>query len=73
MEDLIASTGASYRGVANPSFMDNILRQAAPIKSKGVFFSPIDGDRKMLTCATRDIAAVAARRASTTRPFVERL
>jgi uncharacterized protein YbjT (DUF2867 family) len=41
--------------------MDNILRQVAPIKSKGVFFSPIDGDRKMPTCATRDIAAVAAR------------
>jgi uncharacterized protein YbjT (DUF2867 family) len=61
MDDLIASTGVSYRGVANPSFMDNILRQAAPIKSKGVFFSPIDGDRKMPTCVTRDIAAVAAR------------
>jgi uncharacterized protein YbjT (DUF2867 family) len=61
MDDQIASTGVSYRGLANPSFMDNILRQVAPIKSKGVFFSPIDGDRKMPTCATRDIAAVAAR------------
>jgi uncharacterized protein YbjT (DUF2867 family) len=61
MDDLIASTRVSYRAVANPSFMDNILRQVAPIKSKGVFFSPIDGDCKMPTCATRDIAAVAAR------------
>jgi uncharacterized protein YbjT (DUF2867 family) len=61
MDDQIASTGVSYRGLANPSFMDNILRQVAPIKSKGVFFSPIGGDRKMPTCATRDIAAVAAR------------
>ena len=30
-------------------------------KSRGVFFSPIDGDRKLPACATRDIAAVAAR------------
>ena len=61
MDDLIARSGVSYRAVANPSFMDNLLRQAAPIKNKGVFFSPIDGDRKLPTCATRDIAAVCAR------------
>ena len=61
MDDLIASSGTSYRAVTNPSFMDNILRQIASIRSKGIFFSPIDGDRRMPTCATRDIAAVAAR------------
>ena len=61
MDDLIASTGVSYRALANPSFMDNILFQLEPIKNQGMFFSPIDGDRKMPTCATRDIAAVAAR------------
>ncbi len=44
-----------------PSFMDNILRQVQPIKSRGMFFSPIAGDRKLPTCATRDIAAVAAK------------
>lgn len=60
MDDLIASSGVSYRAVANPSFMDNLLMQAAPIKNKGMFFSPIDGDRKLPTCATRDIAAVCA-------------
>jgi uncharacterized protein YbjT (DUF2867 family) len=43
-----------------PSFMDNILRQAEPIKNLGMFFSPISGDRKLPTCATRDIAAAAA-------------
>jgi uncharacterized protein YbjT (DUF2867 family) len=60
MDDLIASTGVSYRALAMPSFMDNILRQVEPIRSRGVFFSPIAGDRKLPTCATRDIAAVAA-------------
>jgi uncharacterized protein YbjT (DUF2867 family) len=61
MDDLIASTGVSYRALTMPSFMDNILRQIEPIKSRGMFFSPISGDRKLPTCATRDIAAVAAK------------
>jgi uncharacterized protein YbjT (DUF2867 family) len=41
--------------------MDNILRQAQAIASQGVFFSPIDGDRKLPSVATRDVAAAAAR------------
>ena len=61
MDDLIASTGVSYRALTMPSFMDNVLRQLEPIKSRGVFFWPIDGDRKLPACATCDIAAVAAR------------
>jgi uncharacterized protein YbjT (DUF2867 family) len=61
MDDLIGSTGVNYRALTMPSFMDNILRQVEPIKSRGVFFSPIDGDRKLPPCATRDIAAVGAR------------
>ncbi len=61
MDDLIASTGVSYRALTMPSFMDNLLRQAALIKSQGMFTSPISGDCKFPTCATRDIAAVAAR------------
>jgi uncharacterized protein YbjT (DUF2867 family) len=60
MDDLIASTGVHLRELAMPSFMDNLLRQVQPIKTQGVFFSPIDGDRKLPTCATRDIAAAAA-------------
>ena len=60
-DDLIASTGVSYRALTMPSFMDNILRQAESIKSQGMFFSPIAGDRSFPTCATRDIAAVAAK------------
>jgi uncharacterized protein YbjT (DUF2867 family) len=61
MDDMIASTGVSFRALTMPSFMDNILRQVEPIKNQGVFFSPISGDRKLPTCATRDIAAVAAK------------
>jgi len=61
MDDLITSTGVHFRALTMPSFMDNILMQLGPIKTKGMFFSPIDGDRKLPACATRDIAAVAAR------------
>jgi hypothetical protein len=43
MDDLIASRGVSYRALTNPSFMDNIVRQAESIKKQGVFFSPIAG------------------------------
>jgi uncharacterized protein YbjT (DUF2867 family) len=61
MDDLIASTGVSHRALTMPSFMDNMLRQAGSIKNQGMFFSPLSADRKFPTCATRDIATVAAR------------
>ena len=61
MDDLIASSGVSYRALTMPSFMDNLLRQVPAIRSRGMFFTPISGDRKLPTCATRDIAATAAR------------
>jgi uncharacterized protein YbjT (DUF2867 family) len=60
-DDLIASTGVSYRALTMPSFMDNLLRQTEAIKHQGRFFSPISGDRKLPSCATRDIAAAAAK------------
>ena len=61
MDDLIASSGVAYRALCNPSFMDNIARQVAAIANQGLFFSPIDGERKLPTVATRDVAAAAAR------------
>jgi uncharacterized protein YbjT (DUF2867 family) len=61
MDDLIASTGVGYRALTNPSFMDNIVRQADAIKNQGMFFSPISGDRKLPSVATRDVAASASR------------
>ena len=61
MDDLIASSGVSYRALTMPSFMDNLLRQVPAIRDRGMFFTPVSGDRKLPSCATRDIAATAAR------------
>jgi len=41
--------------------MDNIVRQAEAIRKQGMVFSPISGERKLPSVATRDIAATAAR------------
>ncbi len=60
MDDLIAGTGVAFRALAMPSFMENLLRQAPAIKGQGAFFGPLSADRKLPTCATRDIAAAAA-------------
>ena len=70
MDDLIASTGVSYRALTMPSFMDNVLRQVEPIEEPGRFFSPIDGDRKLPACATREHCRCCRPIAS--RGFVER-
>ncbi len=61
MDDLIASSGVSYRALTMPSFMDNLLRQVEAITKTGVFSLPIDGDRKLPSAATCDVARVAAR------------
>ena len=61
MDDLIGATGVPYRALVMPSFMDNILRQAEGLRTRGVFASPIAPDRKAPTCATADIAAMAVR------------
>jgi uncharacterized protein YbjT (DUF2867 family) len=61
MDDLIASTGVHYRALTLPTFMDNMLSQVESIKNDGVFFSPLSGDRRLPTCAVRDIADAAVR------------
>ena len=61
MDDLIMASGVAFRGLAMPSFMDNTLQQAVPIKTQGMMFGPFDPDRRMPTTATRDIGATAAR------------
>ena len=60
MDDLVASTGVAYRALANPSFMDNLLRQVDSIRDHGTFTDTVLEDRKAPVAATRDIAAVAA-------------
>ncbi len=61
MDDLIAGTGVNFRALVMPSFMDNVVRQAGLIRDQGLFTGVVSGDRQAPTCATRDIAAVAAR------------
>ena len=60
MDDAIAATGVSFRGLACATFMDNLARQSESLKTKGVFFGVTPGNLKAPTCATRDIAQVAA-------------
>lgn len=60
MDDLIASTGVAYRALANPTFMDNLLRQVASIRDDGVFTDTVSADRSAPAAAARDIAAAAA-------------
>jgi uncharacterized protein YbjT (DUF2867 family) len=60
MDDLIASTGVGFRALLMPSFMDNLLRQVEAIKNHRTFFSTVAPERRLPTCATRDIAATAA-------------
>ena len=61
MDDLIMASGVAFRGLAMPSFMDNTLQQAVPIKAQGMMFGPFDPDKRMPTTAVRDIGAAAAR------------
>jgi len=61
MDDLLMASGAAYRGLAMPSFMENTARQAGVIREKGLFFGPIRPDRKLPFTATRDMATAAAR------------
>jgi uncharacterized protein YbjT (DUF2867 family) len=61
MDDMLMAGGAAFRGLAMPSFMENTARQAGVIKEKGMFFGPIQPDRKLPFTATRDMAAAAAR------------
>ncbi len=61
MDDLLMSTGADFRGLAMPSFMDNMLRQAGPIGETGVFSGPIDPDLKLPVTAVSDLGALAVR------------
>ncbi|AHH17343.1 NmrA family protein [Nocardia nova SH22a] len=61
MDALIESSGAHYRSLCPPGFMDNLLWQVEPIRNSGTFFGTISGDHRLPSCATRDIASTAAR------------
>ena len=61
MDDRIAATGVGYRALACASLMDNVARQAVPIRDDGVFHAPTPGDLRLPHVAKADVAAVAAR------------
>ncbi|WP_127357343.1 NAD(P)H-binding protein [Actinacidiphila soli] len=61
MDEAIAATGVHYRALCPPFLMENLLGQAESIRNAGVFFLAAEEDRVLRTCATRDIAATAAR------------
>ena len=61
MDNMLMDTGAAFRELAMPSFMENTARQAAVMKEKGMFFGPIRADRKLPFTATQDMAYAAAR------------
>jgi uncharacterized protein YbjT (DUF2867 family) len=61
MCDLIAATGVAFRALVLPSFMENILRHVGQIREQGILPLPRLGEIKAPHCATRDIAAAAAR------------
>ncbi len=61
MDDMLMASGAAFRGLAMPSFMENTARQIGVMKESGTFFGPIDPDKKLPFTATRDMATAAAR------------
>lgn len=60
MDDLLAETGAVHRALACPSFFENLLEEAGPIRERGVFSDLVDADRAAPMAAVADIAAAAA-------------
>lgn len=60
-DELITSTGVSFRALRAATFMENLLGQVEAIRNQGTFFLPSVADRVLATTATRDIAATAVR------------
>lgn len=60
MDAELAGSGAAYRALSMPFFMENLLGQLDAIRRDGAFFLTCAGDRPLATIATRDIAGVAA-------------
>ena len=59
MDAEIESSGASYRALSMPFYMENLLRQLDAIRGQGVFSLTYAPDRPLALIATRDIAQAA--------------
>ncbi|MBY8877226.1 NAD(P)H-binding protein [Actinacidiphila acidipaludis] len=60
MDAELRTSGAAYRALSMPFYMENLLRQRAPLSEHGAFSLTCAGDAPLATIATRDVAAVAA-------------
>ncbi|MFI9422772.1 NAD(P)H-binding protein [Streptomyces achromogenes] len=60
-DDEVRATGVHHRALCPPYLMENLLAQAAALRDGGELAMAAPGDRVLRTCATRDIAATAAR------------
>jgi uncharacterized protein YbjT (DUF2867 family) len=60
MDAELEASGASYRSLGMPFYMENLLRPLPRMTSQGVLSLPFNPDRPLATVATQDIAAAAA-------------
>jgi uncharacterized protein YbjT (DUF2867 family) len=59
MDGVLESSGAAYRSLQLPFFMENLLRQGDLIRARGTFVLTADPDTPLATVATADIAGRA--------------
>ncbi|WP_348789845.1 NAD(P)H-binding protein [Leifsonia sp. NPDC080035] len=60
MDERLAASGAAYRALSLPFYLENLLGQLDAIRDQGFFSLAAPGDRPFATIATDDIAARAA-------------
>jgi uncharacterized protein YbjT (DUF2867 family) len=60
MDAELRTSGAAYRALSMPFYMENLLRQLDTIRGQGAFYLTCARDLPLATIATQDIASVAA-------------
>ncbi|MFH9354523.1 hypothetical protein [Kitasatospora sp. NPDC017646] len=60
MDAELSASGAAYRALSMPFYMENLLRQLDAIREQGAFYLTCAGDLPLASIATRDIADTAA-------------
>ncbi|WP_263730650.1 NAD(P)H-binding protein [Cellulomonas sp. SG140] len=60
MDEELAGSGAAYRALSMPFYMENLLGQLDSISGAGVFSLAAPADRPFATVATADVAEAAA-------------
>ena len=60
MDAELERSGAAYRALSMPFYMENLDRNLDTIREQGVFSLPYAADRPLAMIATRDIAQTAA-------------